>query len=112
MALYMIPDSFKIAFAALDAVWAERQTEDLAGLLGGMAVKANDQDSMDSAALQDWKTLEARLTDADQVELVLAYLKLNESRYGDFANDISKLIDALRSPDSRERAILDSVIPR
>ncbi len=106
----MVPDTYKIAIAALDAVWAANQSDDLAVLLGGMAINANDQDSMDPTALRDWKTLETGLPGSAQVELILAYLQLGASRYGGGPNDISKLINALRTPNSPERSILDSII--
>lgn len=111
----MVPDNYKIAFAALDAIWNIRKDETnwLGGFLGGMAVNANDEMPMDSGALDDWQQIETRPTGAIELEPILAFLNLDASRYteaADVPRDLRQLIDALHRPDSPERKALDSVI--
>ena len=53
-----IPDSYKIAFAALDAVWREHPSEPLAIMLGEMAINPNDNVSMDPESSTTGATLQ------------------------------------------------------
>jgi hypothetical protein len=108
--MQLIPNSYKIAVAALHALWTRNRTDSLAILLGNMVINASDQQSMDAAALHDWKQVEARSTGSNEVELILAYLELDASRYSEPPEDLLQLIDALRKPQSQERNILNSVI--
>ncbi|MGA8099736.1 MAG: hypothetical protein WB810_13865, partial [Candidatus Cybelea sp.] len=104
------PESYKIAFAALDAVWEDNRTDSLAILLGGMAINRNDEVSMDPGALSDWEQITSRAEDASVLDLILAYLDLDASRYRNVPDDLRGLINALRTEGSREREIVDSVI--
>ena len=106
----MVPESYKIAFAALDAVWEDNRTDSLAILLGGMAINRNDEVSMDPGALSDWEQITSRAEDASVLDLILAYLDLDASRYRNVPDDLRGLINALRTEGSREREIVDSVI--
>ncbi len=108
----MIPDSYKIAFAALDAIWREHPSESLAIMLGGMAINPNDNVSMDPGVLDDWQHLTAGAAREDVLSLILAYLDLDASRYrkGDVPDDLRHLIDALHQQGTPERGIVDRVI--
>jgi hypothetical protein len=108
----MIPDSYKIAFAALNAVWEERPTDSLAILLGGMAINRNDEVSMDPSALYDWEQVTNRGKGASELDLILAFLDLDLSRYKreHIPDDMRRLVNALRTEGSRERQLVDSVI--
>jgi hypothetical protein len=106
----MVPESYKIAFAALDAAWKENPADSLAILLGGMAINRNDEVSMDPGALADWEQITSRAKDASVLDLILAYLDLDASRYRNVPDDLRGLINALRTEGSREREIVDSVV--
>lgn len=106
----MVRESYKIAYAALDAVWKQMPCDSLAILLGGMAISANDDISMDPGSLYDWEQIIARAKDASQLELILAYLDLDASRYRNVPDDLFRLIVALREEGTPERKLVDSVI--
>lgn len=106
----MVPESYKIAYAVLDAVWKSNGSESLAILLGGMAILPSDDVSMDPGSLSDWQKITTASENASQFELILAYLDLDASRYREVPDDLRRLIDALRKPDSQVRKIADSVI--
>jgi hypothetical protein len=106
----VIPESYKIAYAALDAVWKEIRSDSLAILLGGMAVNANDEIPMDPGRLDDWQQITVQAKDASELDLILAYLDLEAGRYRDVPADLRHLIDALRTEGTPERRRVDSVI--
>jgi hypothetical protein len=108
----MVPDSYKIAFAALDAVWQQYPSESLAILLGGMAINRHDEIPMDAGFGDDWRQIARQTNTESTLELIQAFLDLDASRYryGDVPDDLRCLIDALRNEGSPERIIVDSVI--
>ena len=106
----MLPESYKLAYAALDAIWRRTPHYSLAILLGGMAINPNDGGSMDPGSLYDWERIAARAKDASQLELILAYLDLDASRYHNVPDDLRDLIEALRQDGTPKRGIVDSVI--
>ena len=106
----MVPETYRIAFAALHAVWEERPCESLAVLLGSMRINPNDDISMDPACLEDWQQVLHQANDAAELDLILAYLDFDLSLYKPQPEDMQRLVVALRAEGSRERAIVDSVI--
>jgi hypothetical protein len=106
----MVPDSYKIAFAALDAVWQKYPCESLAILLGGMAINRNDEIPMDSGCEYDWEQVANQSKSSNIVDLILAYLELHASRYEEVPDDLRSLIDALRKEGTPEREVVDDVI--
>jgi hypothetical protein len=106
----MLPTSYRIAFSALEAIWDEKPSDALGILSGGMRPMDSADDSMDSGALYDWNKLAAQTLGASELDLILAYLELDASRYRSVPQDLSLLIVALRTEGSREREIVRSVI--
>jgi hypothetical protein len=56
-------------------------TDSLAILLGGMRPMSEGQDSMDSGALYDWNQIIREDKNSAELDLILAYLDLDASRY-------------------------------
>jgi hypothetical protein len=106
----MIPESYRIAYAALDAVWQRYPTDSLAILLGGMAILESDETSMNPACLDDWEQTTLKPGSTNQLELILNYLELDASRFRNVPDDLRHLIDALRTEGSQERKVVESVI--
>ena len=106
----MIPQSYRIAYAALDAVWQRYPTDSLAILLGGMAILRSDETSMDPACLYDWEQITLKAGNTNQLELILNYLELDASRFRNVPDDLRHLIDALRTEGNQERKLVESVI--
>lgn len=106
----MIPQTYKIAYAALDAIWNQYPGDSLAILLGGMAILKGTETSMDPGCLYDWEQITVKMEGASQLDLILGYLDLDASRYRDVPSDVQNLIDALHTEGSREREIVDSVL--
>jgi hypothetical protein len=105
-----VPESYSIAYAALDAVWEDHPTESLAIFLGGMRVNPPDGMPTDPAFLPEWKEVTKRTKDASQLEWLIAYLEHDANLYRDVPDDLQSLIDALRTKGTREWSIVDAVI--
>jgi hypothetical protein len=106
----VVPDSYKIAFAALDAVWHKYPCESLAILLGGMAINRCDETPMDSGSEHDWKEVANQTKSSNIVDLILACLELDASRYEDVPDDLRNLIAVLRKRGTLEREMVDDVV--
>jgi hypothetical protein len=104
----MIPDSYRVAYAALDALCQQYPTDSLAILLGGMAILRSDETSMNPGCLYDWEQIARKEKGLNQLELILAYLDLDASRYRNVPDDLRHVIDALRTEGSPERKLVDS----
>jgi hypothetical protein len=108
----MVPESYNLAYAALDAVWEENPSESLSIFLSGMRVNPPDGIPMDPAFLTDWEELTERATSASLLDWIIAYLEHDASLYSEVPSDLQLSIDALRTDGSRERAIVNSVIAK
>jgi hypothetical protein len=106
----MIPESYKVAYEALEAIWKENSSDSLASILSGMQVNESDGVSMDPGALYDWNQIQQQTKQATELDLILAFLELEASRYKNVPDDLHDVINALRANASRERAIADSII--
>jgi hypothetical protein len=106
----MVPESYKISFAALDAIWREYPTESLANLLSGMAINASGEMSMDPGALYDWGHRADQGQNVSAFDLMLAYLERDASLYIEVPSDLRQLIDALRTEATPERQIAEATI--
>jgi hypothetical protein len=104
------PESYRIAFAALDALYTEVPTDYLAVLLGSMQINKSDDLPMDSGALADWEQAINRAKNQSDLDQLLAYLRLLSSRYDSAPNDLRNIIDALERKGTKERRIVESVI--
>lgn len=112
MQLRWYSESYKIGFAALDAVWEKHPCESLAALLGAMAVNRGDEVPMDSGCLDDWEQVVDRSDSSNTIDLILEYLDLDASRYEVVPDDLRHLIDALGTKGTPEREIVDDVIAK
>ena len=111
----MVPKDYKIAYEVLDAIWQAHHSESLAILLGSMRINSNDGLPMDRGALADWNQISEKIKSPSILDLVLAYIALEISRYKNPTSvpaDIQQLFAALRTAGSPEREILDSVVAK
>jgi hypothetical protein len=106
----MIPENYEIAIAALDALWEVSRGDSLGSLLGSMRPMASGDDTMDSAALGDWKRIVNQAKNASEFDLILSYLEHDASLYKEVPDDLQSLIEALRKEGTPERLLVDSVI--
>lgn len=69
--------------------------------------------SMDPGALDDWRRISQQRKGASTLDLIIAFLNLDMSRYkrkDQVPDDMQKLVEALNTVGSRERQIVDSVL--
>jgi hypothetical protein len=105
----MITNSYRIAFAALDALWQRTRSESLGRLLSAMNPTTSGG-SMDPATLNDWNSIVSQSSGQSQLDLIVALLRFDAGLYREVPNDLRQLIEALESGPTPERNIVESVI--
>lgn len=106
----MIPQSYRTAFAALEALFRDYPTDSLGALVGSMRLNPNDQIPMDAAALEDWNRIVNENPNATPFQLLLAYLEWYLSLYEEVPEDFNKLMGGLRTSGTRQQRIAQDAL--
>jgi hypothetical protein len=107
-----VSSRYRNALIALEELNDRLPTESLSILLSGMRINSADGLPMDPSAATDWEEVTRNAHTASPIELIVAYLRLDASRYESVPADLKSLIDAINERGTPERGILESVFSK